>query len=106
IGGVGHGEDLKYLWGYNENLDRFPVSDIRILNQYVGLLTNFVKNLNPTPEPSEKFDNVLWPKMTPNHFYYLNINKTLTVQENPREFSYGKWVDLYNEYARKPLISF
>nr|AIY68356.1 esterase [Leptinotarsa decemlineata] len=103
IDGVGHGEDLYYFWAYYGNYSIFPESDMRALDDYVGLLTNFAKYLNPTPE---KFRNVIWPKVTKNNFYYLDINKNLTVKENPREFSYKKWVDIYDVYATKPIISF
>lgn len=61
---------------------------------------------NPTPETDELLENVIWPKMTTNNFYYLDIDKNLNIQQNPRKFSYKKWVDLFEAYARKPFISF
>ncbi|CAG9824261.1 unnamed protein product [Phaedon cochleariae] len=106
IGRVGHAEDMRYLWSNYESYESFPESDLRTLDRYVGLLTNFAKFLNPTPEKSELFGNNIWPKVTSEHYRYLDIDQNITIQENPRKFSYGKWEDIFEKYATKPLISF
>ncbi|CAH1179162.1 unnamed protein product [Phaedon cochleariae] len=106
IGRVGHAEDLRYLWSNYKSYESFPESDMRTLDRYVGLLTNFAKFLNPTPENSELFGNNIWPKVTSEHYRYLDIDRNITIQENPRKFSYGKWEDIFEKYATKPLISF
>lgn len=44
-GKVAHGEEGRYLWLYFDNLDIFPKDDIRTLDRYVGIISNFVKTL-------------------------------------------------------------
>ncbi|CAG9858053.1 unnamed protein product [Phyllotreta striolata] len=106
IGKVGHGEDLNYLWAGHKTFDGFPESDVLTVRRYVGLLTNFAKYLNPLPEKSDLFQNLTLPKFTKTRKTYLDIDKDLTIKENPREFSFQKWVDVFEKYAKKPLISF
>lgn len=43
--GVAHAEDLKYFWTYYPSLSQFPASDVKTIERYVGLLTNFAKSL-------------------------------------------------------------
>ncbi|XP_030752243.1 venom carboxylesterase-6-like isoform X2 [Sitophilus oryzae] len=45
---VAHGEETKYLWkqvGYNDDLSKFPASDVLTYNRLISLWTNFVKYL-------------------------------------------------------------
>ncbi|XP_056632577.1 carboxylic ester hydrolase-like [Diorhabda sublineata] len=106
IGKVAHAEDQKYLWANYDNYDQFSESDVKTLQRYVKLVANFVKFLNPTPENEELFDNVTWPTATSDSFTYLNIDENLSLNKNPRNFSYGPWVDIFEEYVPKPFISF
>ncbi|XP_056632576.1 carboxylic ester hydrolase-like [Diorhabda sublineata] len=106
IGKVVHGEDQKYFWAYYDNYDQYPESDKKVLQRYVTLMCNFVKYLNPTPTNDELFDNIIWPSVTEGDFTYLDIGENLNLYKNPRNFSYGSWVDLYEQYALKPYISF
>lgn len=43
---------------------------------------------------------------SPNNFTYLNIDTNLTSETDPREFSYSKWVKIWEADAKKPFISF
>lgn len=43
--GVAHAEDQKYFWTYYPSLSNYPESDVKTVERYVGLLTNFVKTL-------------------------------------------------------------
>lgn len=36
----------------------------------------------------------------------MNIDTALKVETGPRGFSYPKWVELWDTYARKPFISY
>ncbi|XP_057661248.1 juvenile hormone esterase-like [Diorhabda carinulata] len=106
IGKVAHAEDQNYFWVVHDNYDSFPDTDIKTLQRYVTLLTNFVKYLNPTPIADDLLQNITWPKATENDYLYLDIDTNLSIQTNPRNFSYSKWVDIYEENAAKPFISY
>ncbi|XP_050499750.1 juvenile hormone esterase-like isoform X1 [Diabrotica virgifera virgifera] len=105
---VGHAEDNHYLWVSSNHsyLDRYPELDIKTSDRYRTLFTNFAKYLNPTPEPSELLDNITWPTVKPDDFQYLDINETITLQRNPKNDVYPKWVNLYEEMAVKPYDTF
>ncbi|KAG5877337.1 hypothetical protein JTB14_030708 [Gonioctena quinquepunctata] len=75
-------------------------------DRYRALYTNFAKYLNPTPTKLELFDNVIWPKVKPDDFQFLNINKTLTIEKNPKAEVYSKWVEIYENMAVKPYDTF
>lgn len=61
---------------------------------------------NPTPTSDKLLQNITWPKVKPDSFQYLNINKSLNIEVNPRATSYFQWVDLYEELAEKPFDTF
>lgn len=39
-------------------------------------------------------------------YNYMDIDEDLEVKVNPREFSYSKWVDIYETYGVKPFTSY
>lgn len=43
--GVAHSEDQHYLWTYHPSLSKYPESDVKTVERYVGVLTNFIKTL-------------------------------------------------------------
>lgn len=43
--GVTHSEDQHYLWTYHPSLKQYPESDVKTIERYVGVLTNFIKSL-------------------------------------------------------------
>jgi len=106
IGNVAHAEDQKYFWSYFSDYSQFPQSDVTAVRRYNKLFVNFIKHLNPTPVQDELFQNLTWPKVSNGSYYYLDIDKDLSIQNNPRNFSYAKWVDIYEKYGRKPYITF
>ncbi|XP_057653317.1 venom carboxylesterase-6-like [Diorhabda carinulata] len=106
---VQHSEDGNYYWTFGNwtVLDNFPPEDVLTSERWRLLLTNFAKYRNPTPEPNEILENIIWPKLVSGSFQYLNINKTLTiVSDYPKSDTYHKWVELYETYAVKPYINF
>ncbi|KAJ8981442.1 hypothetical protein NQ317_000116 [Molorchus minor] len=108
IGRVTHAEDTNYLWSSQDGTDlsEYPAADVTTLDRYVALFTNFAKNLNPTPSESDLLQNVILPKVSSDKFYYLDIDENLEIKQNPREFSYKKWVEVYETFATKPFISY
>lgn len=57
---------------------------------------------NPTPTKEALLGNVIWPKVNhqkPDTIQYLNINQTLEVLSNPRDFAkINKLYDYYITY--------
>nr|AIY68360.1 esterase [Leptinotarsa decemlineata] len=108
VGRVIHGEDGNYIWvkSNSTGLNNYPKDDILTSDRYRTLFTNFAKYLNPTPEKTSLFQNILWPKVTPHNFQYLNIDTNLSIQKNPRGEVYQKWLKIYEENAVRPLDTF
>ncbi|XP_072392037.1 juvenile hormone esterase-like [Diabrotica undecimpunctata] len=102
IGKVAHGEDLNYLWVYHDDYTSFPDSDLIALKRYVQIVANFVKNL----EPSISDETINWPLVQSGSISYLDIDEKLSINKNPREFSYAKWEDIFSNYARTPYLSY
>ncbi|KAJ8923390.1 hypothetical protein NQ315_001948 [Exocentrus adspersus] len=103
---VGHAEDLKYLW-HIDRLDDgsiFPIADRLTQRRLLKLWSNFVKHLNPTPESDPLFNFVLWPKVTPEKINYFNINRTLEVRTDPR--NYKEFEAIVDKYANPPLYTY
>lgn len=61
---------------------------------------------NPTPEKLEILQNIIWPKVTPEQFSFLNINSSLYIETNPKWNAYKKWVKTYEDLAVKPFDTF
>ncbi|VEN42755.1 unnamed protein product [Callosobruchus maculatus] len=99
VHGVGHGEDLRYYNPPYATIEGFPFEDRITVERYNTLHTNFAKDLNPTPVVDELFQRVQVPKITPSSFIYLDIDKNLSLRENPREPWYQEWVSLFKRYA-------
>ncbi|XP_023311248.1 cholinesterase 2-like isoform X3 [Anoplophora glabripennis] len=106
VRGVAHAEDLGYLWDTqlsNEPSGDDP-EDVTTRHRLLTLWSNFVKHLNPTPEVDSFLGNVTWEKVSPNNLVYLNINDTLEMQTNPRD--YLKWERIIDVYAIPPLVNY
>ncbi|XP_056633703.1 venom carboxylesterase-6-like [Diorhabda sublineata] len=106
IGRVGHGEEQKYFWANFDSYDQYPESDRLVQQRYIRLLVNFITYLNPTPANDELFGNVIWSNAQSPYFSYMDIGENLVLMQNPRNFSYVPWVELYEQYAKKPFISY
>ncbi|KAJ8977381.1 hypothetical protein NQ317_001982 [Molorchus minor] len=104
-GKVPHAGDWLYQWaqGNRSNVHIFPDDDVLTHERYMKLFTDFSKYLNPTPEESSLIQNLTWPKFSPEHFYYLDIDVDLSIKVNPKEESYSKWVEVYDKWGVKPF---
>ncbi|XP_970253.2 juvenile hormone esterase-like [Tribolium castaneum] len=102
---VGHNEELSYLWrirteATNNDLSAFSQNDFTTQHRLLKLWTNFAKTLNPTPEKTELFQNVIWPKVLPdNDFPYLDIDENLQVKNYPKNESFRGWERIYEQYG-------
>ncbi|CAG9858052.1 unnamed protein product [Phyllotreta striolata] len=103
-GRVEHGEDGRYL--YSGDLSKLTPSDAKTVQRYTGFFINMAKNLNPTPRKEELNQNIIWPKLIPANLNYLDIDENLSIQTNPRNGTYKKWVAVYDKYAQEPLLSY
>ncbi|CAG9864278.1 unnamed protein product [Phyllotreta striolata] len=105
-----HSEELFYTFKRilpdydNSDLSQFPPKDVLTHKRMVKLWTNFAKNLNPTPVEDAVLEDIIWPKLTPNDFQYLNIDEELTVQTDIKHGRYRKWMDLFAKEALPPYV--
>ncbi|XP_072378266.1 juvenile hormone esterase-like [Diabrotica undecimpunctata] len=106
VDAVMHGEDTQYFWAneYNSDLSKFPEADQLTLHKFVKLFTNFIKFYNPTPEVDPLLDNVIWQPSEPISLRFLNINGTLSMQENPRQFKEVN--EIMEKYMQPPFVVF
>ncbi|XP_023012261.2 juvenile hormone esterase [Leptinotarsa decemlineata] len=96
---VGHAEDNYYLFkvGFHSKIDKVPESDLLTQSRMLRLWTNFMKYLNPTPFEDPLLAHVVWPKVKPDEFLYLDIGNSLSIKTNPKE--YHNWKKIFNEFA-------
>nr|WCC58167.1 carboxylesterase [Pharsalia antennata] len=104
--GVGHAEDLHYLWRQSVNIKNPSKDDLLTRQRLIKLWTNFAKTLNPTPKPDPVLQNVTWTRATPRTQYYLDIGKNVSVETNLSSYSIDWWRELYNEYGNPPYDTY
>ncbi|XP_050509776.1 juvenile hormone esterase-like [Diabrotica virgifera virgifera] len=94
VPGVGHAEELNYLFQswVNSNINEYPPEDLKVQKELLTLWTNFIKYLDPMP--TEK-----WTKASGENLIYMDINNELQLKSNPRY--YQKIREIYNEYAEE-----
>lgn len=119
---MAHAEELKYNWS-TLPLEDLNESDRIMHNQMMKLWTNFVKNLyvtfnvmfyflklclsrNPTPYEDPVLQNVIWEKVTEESFHFLNINTTLSLEENPKGNYFLGWTELFKQFAQRPYKTY
>lgn len=65
---------------------------------------------NPTPENDLLLENIKWPtarnSLNSSGLTYLNIDKHLTVQNNPEENFMSAWQNWYDQYGRPPYDTY
>nr|AEE62682.1 unknown [Dendroctonus ponderosae] len=100
---VAHSSDLPYLFYWPRSAQ---AEDLLVQNRLVKLWTNFAKYLNPTPEESALFNNVIWTPHTEENSIYLNINTTLELNTHLKERTMAGWAEIFELYGKKPLITY
>nr|WEM02069.1 esterase [Phaedon brassicae] len=105
---VGHGDDNVFMWRFNGDdvVVKGSLMDILTSDRYRTLITNFIKYSNPTPNKLPLLNNIIWPKLQPDNFQFLDINETITIQNNLIDGTYRGWVKIYEDMARKPISTF
>ncbi|KAJ8939780.1 hypothetical protein NQ314_010984 [Rhamnusium bicolor] len=104
--GVGHGEDLNYLWRKSTNIPNPTESDILTRQRMIKLWTNFAKTGNPTPEQDPLLKNVTWTPVTPDTQYYLDIGRNLSMESDLSRYSISWWRELYKQYGTPPYDTY
>ncbi|KAF5278664.1 hypothetical protein FQA39_LY00706 [Lamprigera yunnana] len=107
--GVGHGEELPYLWKMDNYAGKPTSSDLLTRKRLVKLWTNFAKTLNPTPEIDALLDNVTWSLANVDDSFnlrYLNINDTLEMMTNSKWDSFIFWKNLFSQYGHPPYSTY
>nr|UUB32766.1 carboxylesterase COEA15 [Dendroctonus rhizophagus] len=100
---VGHSSDLPYLFYWPQSAQ---AEDLLVQNRLVKFWTNFAKYLNPTPEESALFNNIIWTPHTEENSIYLNINTTLELNTHLKEKVMANWAEIFEVYGKKPLITY
>ncbi|XP_045468176.1 juvenile hormone esterase-like [Harmonia axyridis] len=101
--GVGHAEDVKYLWNDGKPLDK---KDQITSNKLVKLWTNFAKYRNPTPSRELILKEVIWQPSNSLNFSYLQIDKTLSMKYNPRINDVNFWYSIFDKYGNPPYDTY
>ncbi|KAJ8924196.1 hypothetical protein NQ315_006987 [Exocentrus adspersus] len=104
--GVGHGEELSYLWKQENNVVNPPDSDLKTRQRLIKLWTNFAKTSNPTPEHDELLQDVTWPTSTFKNIVYLDIGHNLTVSSDMSKYNIQFWKNLYNTNGVPPYDTY
>ncbi|KAJ8963269.1 hypothetical protein NQ318_018736 [Aromia moschata] len=106
IPGVGHAEDLNYMWRRETNIDDPPKADHLTSKRLVTLWTNFAKTSNPTPVPDEILQNIVWPPATFRNITYLDIGEDLKLNTSMVDYNIQFWKDLYASNGLPPFDTY
>ncbi|KAG5894956.1 hypothetical protein JTB14_023305 [Gonioctena quinquepunctata] len=105
LGKNGHCAELAFLYKYRWEPNVIPSpSDNLTRKRFARLWGNFIKYSNPTPSPDPLLQNVIWPKVTPNSFNFLDIDSKLSLKKDPR--SYKEWKLRLDKYLEHPLATY
>ncbi|CAH1099303.1 unnamed protein product [Psylliodes chrysocephalus] len=101
--GVGHAEDLNYIFqnSENENLSNYSNEEVITHNRIIELWSQFIKYRNPTKHTNDLLQNVNWTKFTQNKFVHLNIDENLSVGQFKSTFK--EWINIISRFA-SPFI--
>ncbi|CAG9865381.1 unnamed protein product [Phyllotreta striolata] len=101
---AGHAENLFYLfagvYAFNGDPAIYPKEDQLNMARVLKIWTNFIKYQNPTPEPDELLNGIIWPKFSSDRSEYVDIDRNLTIRRNPK--NYKKVKAVFDKYARPP----
>ncbi|CAH1175676.1 unnamed protein product [Phaedon cochleariae] len=102
--GVSHFLDMRYLWDMPPFApDTSPIDEV-VREIVLRLWWNFIKYKNPTPERDPVLQNIEWPTVGIENIRYLNLNKSMSIETNPR--NYNNLRDVLLEYMRPPFYVF
>nr|UUB32753.1 carboxylesterase COEA2 [Dendroctonus rhizophagus] len=102
---VAHAEELKYNWS-TVPLAELNDQDRLVHYRMMRLWVNFVKYLNPTPVNDDLLQNVTWRKVSEDSYNFLNLNESLSLEQNPKGDHFIGWNSLFEEYAQRPFKTY
>ncbi|KDR18989.1 Esterase FE4 [Zootermopsis nevadensis] len=104
--GVPHGDDTLYLFpniiaGTKLVIDK---EHFHIIERLLHIITNFVRNGDPTPQETPELNNILWPVIEPNNFKYVDISEKLTIKNNffPERMAF--WDSIFKMVEETPKV--
>ncbi|CAG9865182.1 unnamed protein product [Phyllotreta striolata] len=106
--GVGHGEELNYLFqnSYNEDLSRFPEEDVAAHERVMVLWSQFIRSSfrHPTHSPSDLLEHVQWPMFQEKNLLQLRIDRDLTVEKYTGKFR--NWMNIVDLFGQPQIDTF
>lgn len=104
VPGVGHNEDLGYLFDFG-----YPGSqkDYLIRDRFVRLLINFAKYHNPTAKKDTVLQNIEWvANSVGTNIKLLNITDNMNLVTNPYSGNVNFWRNLFDTYAQASIDTY
>ncbi|KAF5303743.1 hypothetical protein FQR65_LT18959 [Abscondita terminalis] len=92
-----HHDDLIYLFYASPLFPKFKVTDpeYKMVLKLTTLVANFALTGKPTPTATQELDNADWTPFTNKNNKYMDIGKTLKMQDNLYEDRYSVWDKLF-----------
>lgn len=105
ISGVGHTEDLGYIFDFGYNGSR---TDYLVRERFVKLIVNFAKYRNPTPKEESVLQNLHWPanRGDDSSIKQLNITDKLEIITNPYNNNMVFWKNTFQKYGHPPFDTY
>lgn len=104
ISGVGHNEDLGYIFNFQHTGSE---TDYLVRQRFVRFIANFAKTGNPTPVRDSLLENVEWPANTGSaDIKQLNINNTFEIVTNPYNANMVFWRNTFAQSGIPPFDTY
>lgn len=104
ISGVGHNEDLGYLFDFGFSGSTI---DYTVRDRLVRLVSNFAKFRNPTPPNDSVLQNFQWPaNVGSSDIKQLNITDKLEIVTNPNSEYTNFWKNTFEQYGNPPFDTY
>lgn len=106
VTGVGHCEDLYYLFDFGHSGSE---KDYLVRNRLIRLVANFAKYRNPTPSNEDLLKNFYWPAnfMVPdNEIRQVNITDEFKIVQNPNSANMEFWNNIFGLLGQFPLDTY
>lgn len=101
--GTTHAEELQYLFyanvGKKMDIEPFEVGSemYQMMECFTQMWTDFAKTGNPTPKTTELIPTIWQPVIKGDKYFYMNINKTLTMESYSKEGQRFDWKKIKNK---------
>ncbi|XP_064211307.1 juvenile hormone esterase-like isoform X2 [Tribolium castaneum] len=103
--GVGHAEELQYIFTKNGTTRNLTQSDVLMRKRMVEMWTNFANFGAPVPGQRLLGETISWEKCE-EKITYLEIGENLELKENPDREEYEFWEKLFKDYGKPPFQTY